>query len=112
MATSRIKGSRKGGINAARGFTVSEVNVTQVGSLVSVSGYVNKSGGIGTTEVLIGTMTGVDFPSANLRAICGGGNQAYSPTEIAYIAINTAGEIRLKLNTSRPFAIFDVIYGV
>lgn len=111
MATSTIKGNRKGNIIAQSGFTANEANVTQVGSLVCVSGYFSKSGGIGTTEVLVGRISGVDMPSANLRAICGGGQQPYSPSEIAYMVINTAGEIRVKLNTSRPHVVFDVVYG-
>ena len=113
MATSTLKSNiKKGNITVASGFTANEINVTQVGSLVCVSGYFSKSGGIGTSEVLVGTISRVDLPSAVLRSICGGGSQPYLPQEIAYLAINTSGEIRIKLNTSRLYVILDVVYGV
>jgi len=108
-----IISTKTGTITPSSGFTFGEVNVKERNGVVIVSGYLYRTNGnaFGTTEVMVGTVSGVTMPSQIVRIHTGSGNWHYSPFNNAYAALNTAGEIRVTCqNNTDKRVVFDFEY--
>lgn len=104
---------KTGTITASNNFTLSEVNVVERCGVVSINGYATRSSAIGTTQIQLGQLNGVSYPQTNVRKLTGTGNHAYNMNALAYIVINSSGEIFCTAkNTSDKVILFDFSYNV
>lgn len=112
MAVSKLQGKKVGSFTNESGITAIETFVEQYGNCVYVRATVTKSAGLGTAEVIVGAISGVDLPKTNVRALCGAGTQAYNAWECGYCILDTSGKLSVRLSTSRPTANITLMYAV
>lgn len=104
---------KTGTITAVNNFTLYEIKVMERCGVVSISGYATRSSAIGTSEVRIGTVSGVTFPTHHIRKHTGTGTQPYSPTNNGYVILTESGGLLCKsASTSDRTIVFDFCYVV
>lgn len=115
MATGTIKSNviTKGTITAVSGFSVNEAKCVQIGNVVWIKCYIQKSSGTisasgSTTHVA--TISGVDLPSQNLRFIAGCGSAAYEANKACYAIAALNGKIEVLPSTASPVVIINLTY--
>lgn len=83
----------------------SQLTIKQVGRVVSINGFVrNVSVG---SNVLIGTISGVDNPPDVIRTVCGVANQPYQhPEDVAYITLGTNGNLSVTTTASGKKSVY------
>jgi hypothetical protein len=89
-----------GAVSTYEGYTKSEERVRQMGKLVNVYVVITKSSALGTSENVVGAITGVNPPNETIRFGCNTGAAAYSATKSAYASIAADGTIRVTANNS------------
>lgn len=116
MATGPIKipnPEKTGTFTPASGITIGDLRVKQIGKIVEVHFYAYKSTGWGSSELNVGSVSGVTFPPTLLRKDCATGTQAYMALSSAYCFMNGSGAINLlSANASHTYALFDFVYTV
>lgn len=117
MATGPMKNpnptEKTGTFTPSSGITISEGRVKQIGKVCEVHIVANKNGGFGSSQIVLGTISGVNAPPTIIRTVCGIGAQAYSANTVAYCFLNSMGEIGiLPTNGSLPYAVIDFVYTV
>lgn len=105
---------KTGTFTPVSGVTISEERTKQVGKFVEVHFYAEKSGGFGSSEFALGTISGVDLPPKHIRTLCGIGSAAYSATSSAYVILSsTTGQISvLPTSSTAPCVTVDIVYSV
>lgn len=103
---------KTGVMHPGSGTNANEIQIKQIGPLVMVKGYFQKSSGTFPTgsNFNIATFDGVDYPKSNIRTVCGAGQYAYSATDSGYMNIGTNGTITVQLATARQCITFCVVY--
>lgn len=89
-----------GSYSAANGFSASELKINQRGGTVFINGYFTRSSNIGTSEISIGTFSGVSLPTSNIRFLCGTGANAYSANHACYAIFTPSGNLSILAATS------------
>ena len=75
-----------------------------------VKGYFTRSGGTGTNEIAIGTLSGVALPSSHIRFRVGAGNAAYNATISGYGILAKSGQLSVKLPSSQTPVTIALTY--
>lgn len=82
-----------GTVTPVEGATTNNLMVYEKGGVVTINGYMTAPSSVGTSGVIIGTISGVDLPNAQIRAVGNVGTNAYSAKNLAYVSIGTNGDI-------------------
>lgn len=115
MATGTIPlfAQYKGIFTAKTGFSGKEYSVRRVGNIVVVKGYMTKTGGFGTSQVVAASISGVPKPSQATRFTCSSGPHAYDANTCAYGGIDTIGDIFFLLtNGAHETVVFNFWYPI
>ena len=83
-----------GTFTGATGVTISESDIKRSGNNVYVHFYAQKSFSA-NSEQTVGTLSGVPFPSKNVRWLAGGGSAAYNATTPVYAILDTSGTLKI-----------------
>ena len=92
------------------GWTGNEIEAKQFGDVIMLKGYFVRSGGTGTNEIAIGTLSGVALPSSQVRFRVGAGNAAYNATLSGYGILATSGQLSVKLPSSQTTVTIALVY--
>ena len=92
------------------GWTGDEIEVKQFGDVVMLKGYFIKSGGTGTNEIAIGSISGVSLPTSHVRFRIGAGNAAYNATNSGYGILAKSGQLSVKLSSSQTTVTVELTY--
>lgn len=117
MATGPIKNpnptEKTGTFTPSSGITVSELRVKQIGKVVEVHFYATKSSTFGSSEVVLGSISGVDSPPTIIRKNCATGAYAYEATTNGYCYLGSTGTIgMLSGNSAHKVVVIDFVYTV
>lgn len=82
-----------GTVVGASGFTPNEIDVKRSGRVVYARFYVQNVSIAANTNTIIGTLSGVPFPTTNIRWLAGGGAHAYDAVTPVYAILTTSGVI-------------------
>lgn len=111
MATSTLKGIKNGTLTAQNGFTLSEVDVKQIGNVCYVKFCATNSSGTGTSQIMVAKLSGIALPTTIIRKVCGAGGQVYSTYYTAYSSLTADGDIYVTVpSTSRPSVALEFTY--
>lgn len=93
--------TKSGNITALNNFTLSEVKVKQYGNVVYVGFTATKSSAIGSNNIDVGVITGVNIPNNYVRFSALSGTITYATTNPVYGLVDYRdGKINIKLNNS------------
>ena len=101
---------KTGTFNCSISGASNNLNVWQTGHTVTVSGWVGSLSLSANTTAVIGAITGVTFPKANIRLRGGAGANAYSPQSDCYIGIGTDGGISVNPAVAASTVYFTATY--
>ena len=102
--------TKTGTLTLNSGWTGDEIEVKQFGDVIMVKGYFTRSGGTGTNEIAIGTLSGVALPSSHIRFRVGAGNAAYNATNSGYGILARSGQLSVKLPSSQTTVTIALVY--
>jgi hypothetical protein len=85
-----------GTVVGASGFTPDEIDVKRSGRVVYVHFFVQNVSIAANTETVIATLSGVPFPSKNIRWLAGGGAHSYGANTPVYAILGTSGRIAVQ----------------
>ena len=102
--------TKTGTLTLNSGWTGDEIEVKQFGDVIMVKGYFTRSGGTGTNEIAIGTLSGVALPSSHIRFRVGAGNAAYNATISGYGILAKSGQLSVKLPSSQTTVTIALTY--
>lgn len=104
---------KTGSFSPLSGITAKELRVKQIGKVVEVHFYAEKSSEFGTSAVVIGRITGVELPPTTIRTVFGADVHAYDVNRMAYAYIGTNGDIAIRtVNASDTVVLVDFVYTV
>ena len=119
MAASVIKkmklSGNSGSFTPESGVTISELRIRQTGDVIEVHFYATLSTALSTSQVTLGTVSGVSLPPANIRTMAGGGAAAYNADKPIYAAITSAGKVNVTNvsgHSGITVVVFDIVYTV
>ena len=115
MAVDKLKRNSviKGTITAASGYTVNEGLCRQIGNLVWVKFYIQKSSGTipasGSTTT-VATISGVGLPGQLIRFSAGCGSAAYEANKACYALLGAGGAIEVLPSVASAVVVINLCY--